>query len=619
MKTSGKRGFRKNLALILRGYRVVFAVWGKYIPWNLLQAAVSAVMPFFSLYMTRAIIDELTTTRDIRTLTTLALVTLIGLLLIRIVHRLIQGRVHVYGSDTWRKDLLFYLKTQNHLRFDVLENPDITLLRESIFSAKYATGGGLQILLWNIDILFRSIIDIVFSVCLTFSLFSLHSAVSGAQSGFLRWVQSPVSALIVLALIIANAAISIVTTNAETQKVNHEWQELARQNTRFSCLTHIFSADAYLFKMHPLILRAEEKLTRPAYILRAQKHKIKYGTIRIVWNHLMMAALYTFIAAKVYVGDIGIGSFLLYQGTVARFIAAVSEVALIVGKLIQNNDPLEKLFEYLDLPSDDRGGIGHVGCIDAAHPIEIEFQDVSYRYPGSNQDAVSHASFRIRQGQSLALVGPNGSGKSTMIKLLCRLYTPTAGRILLNGVDIALLDHREYIALLSVVFQDLKLFSFSIGENLSADSNYDRAKAQAAMETVGLGAYLASLEDGLDTYLHKDYVKKGVNVSGGEAQKIAIARAVYKDAPVYVFDEPTASLDAIAEAEVYRQFHTIRTNKTSIFISHRLSSCRFCDEIIVLDHGAIVQTGSHDALVKVENGLYHTLWQTQAQYYVEET
>ena len=217
MKTSGKHGFRKNLALILRGYRVVFAVWGKYIPWNLLQAAVSAVMPFFSLYMTRAIIDELTTTRDIRTLTTLALVTLIGLLLIRIVHRLIQGRVHVYGSDTWRKDLLFYLKTQNHLRFDVLENPDITLLRESIFSAKYATGGGLQILLWNIDILFRSIIDIVFSVCLTFSLFSLHSAVSGAQSGFLRWVQSPLSALIVLALIIANAAISIVTTNAETQ------------------------------------------------------------------------------------------------------------------------------------------------------------------------------------------------------------------------------------------------------------------------------------------------------------------------------------------------------------------------------------------------------------------
>ena len=427
-------------------------------------------------------------------------------------------------------------------------------------------------------------------------------------------MQSPLSALIVLALIIANAAISIVTTNAETQKVDHEWQELARQNTRFSCLTHIFSADAYLFKMHPLILRAEEKLTRPAYILRAQKHKIKYGTIRIVWNHLMMAALYTFIAAKVYVGDIGIGSFLLYQGTVARFIAAVSEVALIVGKLIQNNDPLEKLFEYLDLPSDDRGGIGHVGCIDAAHPIEIEFQDVSYRYPGSNQDAVSHASFRIRQWQSLALVGPNGSGKSTMIKLLCRLYTPTAGRILLNGVDIASLDHREYIALLSVVFQDLKLFSFSIGENLSADSNYDRAKAQAAMETVGLGAYLASLEDGLDTYLHKDYVKKGVNVSGGESQKIAIARAVYKDAPVYVFDEPTASLDAIAEAEVYRQFHTIRTNKTSIFIS-----CRFSDEIIVLDHGAIVQTGSHDALVKVENGLYHTLWQTQAQYYVEET
>ena len=218
-------------------------------------------------------------------------------------------------------------------------------------------------------------------------------------------------------------------------------------------------------------------------------------------------------------------------------------------------------------------------------------------------------------GKRLAVVGMNGSGKTTFIKLLCRLYDPTEGEILLNGIDIRKYNYAEYMNIFSVVFQDFKLFSLTLGENVASGSRIDREKVIDCLNKAGFSGRLAEMPNGIDTYLYTDYEKDGVNVSGGEAQKIAIARALYKDSPFIILDEPTAALDPIAEAEIYGKFDEIAGDKTAIYISHRLSSCKFCDEIAVFHEGAVIQQGTHASLVADESGKYYELWHAQAQYY----
>jgi ATP-binding cassette subfamily B protein len=209
----------------------------------------------------------------------------------------------------------------------------------------------------------------------------------------------------------------------------------------------------------------------------------------------------------------------------------------------------------------------------------------------------------------------NGSGKTTMIKLLCRLYRPTEGRITLNGIDIEKYKYEEYISLFSTVFQDYRLFGFSLGQNVAAALNYDEQKVRDSLDKVGFGDRLSEFPQGINTCIYKDFEETGVNVSGGESQKIAIARALYKDAPFIVLDEPTAALDPVAEYEIYSRMDSIAMGKTTVFISHRLSSCRFCDDIAVFHNGRLIQRGNHDELCRDASGKYYELWNSQAQYY----
>lgn len=240
---------------------------------------------------------------------------------------------------------------------------------------------------------------------------------------------------------------------------------------------------------------------------------------------------------------------------------------------------------------------------------------MSFQYPRSDVWALRHVNMKFKVGSRLAVVGMNGSGKTTFIKLLCRLYDPTEGQILLNGIDIRKYKYDDYMNVFAVVFQDFKLLGLPLGQNVAASAAYDRERVIDCLEKAGFGERLASMEKGLDTYLYKDLDENGVDVSGGEAQKIAIARALYKDAPFIILDEPTAALDPIAEAEIYSKFNDIAGDKTAIYISHRLSSCKFCDEIAVFHEGAVIQQGTHASLVADVNGKYYELWHAQAQYY----
>ncbi|SCX96186.1 ABC transporter ATP-binding protein [Butyrivibrio sp. INlla14] len=300
---------------------------------------------------------------------------------------------------------------------------------------------------------------------------------------------------------------------------------------------------------------------------------------------------------KAYIIDWGFGGIMPYSLDIARFLADT--------------------FEFLDYPNNMYQGSLTTEKRSDTH-YEVEFRDVSFKYPGSDNYALKNVNLKFTVGEKLAVVGMNGSGKTTFIKLLCRLYDPTEGTILLNGIDIKKYRYDEYMNIFSIVFQDFKLFAMPLGENVATSSDYDRDEVTRCLEKAGFADRLKRLPKGLDTFLYKKLDKEGVEVSGGEAQKIALARALYKDAPFVILDEPTAALDPVAEAEIYSKFNDIVGDKTAVYISHRLSSCKFCDEIAVFHEGGVIQKGTHEQLLADTTGKYYELWNAQAQYYNDD-
>ena len=342
----------------------------------------------------------------------------------------------------------------------------------------------------------------------------------------------------------------------------------------------------------------------PMGLLRAASGAVSQGFVGLI---------YLFAGLKALGGAFGVGSVTQYVGALAGLAQGFTDLLAVWSVLRSNAEYLKPVYEFLDTPNKMyQGSLTTEKRNDRRY--EIEFRDVSFQYPGTGTWALRHVNMKFDVGERLAVVGENGSGKTTFIKLLCRLYDPTEGVILLNGIDIRKYRYGDYLALFSVVFQDFKLLSQPLGKNVAASEDYDRARAEQCLVKAGFGARLEQLPEGLDTFLYRDFDEGGVEISGGEAQKIALARVLYQDAPFIVLDEPTAALDPEAEAEVYTKFNDIVEDKTAVYISHRLSSCRFCDEIAVFDGGRVVQQGTHDSLLEAQ-GKYRSLWEAQAQYY----
>ena len=328
----------------------------------------------------------------------------------------------------------------------------------------------------------------------------------------------------------------------------------------------------------------------------------------------MSGIIYLFVCVKAWAGAFPIGSATQYIGAITGVFMGLNGLIVAFENVRANGVFLSNTFEYLDIPNSMyQGSLTTEKRSDRQY--EVEFRNVSFKYPGSEAYALKNVNIKFKVGSRLAVVGMNGSGKTTFIKLLCRLYDPTEGEILLNGIDIRKYRYDDYRDIFSIVFQDFQLFAMPLGENVAVSASYDREDVADCLEKAGFSERLSTMPKGLDTVLYKTLDKDGVEVSGGEAQKIAIARAIYKNAPFIILDEPTAALDPVAEAEIYEKFNDIAGDKTAIYISHRLSSCRFCDEILVFDHGQIVQSGSHEELVHQEAGKYYALWNAQAQYY----
>lgn len=324
-------------------------------------------------------------------------------------------------------------------------------------------------------------------------------------------------------------------------------------------------------------------------------------------------AAYAFAAWGVCRGTLLIGGFTVQVSAANQFSAAATQL---MAKLVDLQMLGKVLGDYLAFEALPRERAEGERTWGGAASVQIEFQRVWFRYPNAEDYALKDVSLLIKNGEKLSLVGKNGAGKTTFIKLLCRLYRPERGCILLNGIDINEYKETEYRKILAVVFQDFKIFSFSVRENLAfgEETDEDNARVRAALQQVDILEQVERLPLGIDTPLYKEFGREGAELSGGEMQKIAIARALYRDSPLVVLDEPTASLDPYAEWEVFRRFAAMTEGRTAIYISHRLSSCRFCDAVAVFDNGRLEEYGSHEQLVR-DGKLYAKMWEAQAHFY----
>ena len=355
-------------------------------------------------------------------------------------------------------------------------------------------------------------------------------------------------------------------------------------------------------------------------VIQSKIIQAKWRFLSDVVSHVLwMAAqclVYVWLIDSIIKGRFTIGQFTLYLSAAATFFENVSAMFLSLSELYRRSREVDDFRSFQNFDGGDQRTEGIP--VPSMEQYEFVFENVSFRYPKAEKDALSHLNLTIRAGERLAVVGLNGAGKSTMIKLLLRLYEPSEGRILLNGVDIRSYEKKSYYGIFAPVFQEVNLFAFPMAENVSMKSptETDRQRAIHALAQAGLEDKLQSLPKGVDTELLKVIYDDGVDLSGGEKQKLALARALYKEAPVVILDEPTAALDALAERRLYQEFDQLIGGKTAVYISHRLSSTQFCSHVAMFRQGEMVEYGTHESLM-ARGGAYAEMFRLQAQYYVE--
>ncbi len=585
---------KKNIMIAIHYLSLAHKMSKTYIPLLCITAIIKSLSPFLNIIMPKFILDELIGEKRVEILVLYVSITVLGNGLINLLIKVLDTKVDIANFAMVNS---FELHMGEHIMsmdYENLEDPEILDQKEkAIFPINN------QGVLWR---MFGSMINLLQGLITMIGLI----AIVATLNVFLL--------LIIIAIMLVNASLL-----KKQQSMYYEmYQGLIPLNRKFGYYITLIgdfsmAKDVRINHMAPFILKKVEDYNSES-IFQFGKYFAKFGRtdgISAINLQIQMVAVYAYMAWQVLKGIIGVGSFTMYIAAANSFSGSIFTMLANFIEFNQNCKYLEQYLEFERRPSRKDSG---KKAIKNKEQVEIEFRNVSFRYPRSEEYTLKNVSLTIHSGEKLSIVGQNGAGKTTFIKLLCRLYEPLEGEILANGVNIKNYSSEEYNRLLAVVFQDYKLFSFSVRENIAFYRNVDEKKLSIALEKAGLKNRINKLAKGIETSIYKNFDKEGVELSGGEGQKLAIARAIYKEAPVVILDEPTAALDPYAEFEIYSRFNDLVNNKTAIYISHRLSSCRFCDHIAVFDRGELIEYGSHEELER-QNGLYSKMWHTQAQYY----
>ena len=619
-----KVNMRNAAALHLRGIKELHKVSPRFFPLITVYSIFSAITPYITVFFSAQILKELATMRREEILWQWVIAGVLCVGIAAIAKAMLYRRYNSLLNDLYgRKEILFIHKMFS-LDFSELDKQENHDLRAQIQQNENWSSWGLMRVEEAYIGAVSSVIGLLSGIVLTVSLFTSPVPES---AGWLTVLNNPVFILVLAAMMVV---VSIVAGNLSAKSMSC-WSDFSEEATFGNRLFGHFgfigqdkerSVDIRMNNQQRLVSaywKTNSSFGVDGPFGKAAKGKMGvYASLGVCITTLVTGFIYVFTCLKAWGGAFDVGSITQYVGAATAMVTNVFALTDLLGIMKTNAPYLEKTFEFLDIPNAMyQGSLTTEKRADRQY--EVEFKDVSFKYPGSDIWALRHVNMKFKVGKRLAIVGENGSGKTTFIKLLCRLYDPQEGQILLNGIDIRKYRYDDYMSIFSVVFQDFRLICQPLGNNVAGSIEYDRERVEKALIDAGFGDRLASMDKGLDTMIYKNLTEDGVDVSGGEAQKIAIARALYKDAPFIILDEPTAALDPIAEAEIYSKFNDIAGDKTAIYISHRLSSCKFCDEIAVFHEGGVIQHGTHAELIADETGKYHELWNAQAQYYTEKT
>lgn len=614
-----KQKMKASVELHKKGFRllkIIHEIDRNMLPRTILEAIINAFIPYISLFLSAEVIDllfEKEYKNAILTVFVMCGITLAAQLIVAILQ---------YYSGICRNNLPTELQGKirekaMELDYTTMDDPEIvSMIQNTEKAAQY--NGGMNWVIFRYRALLQYSISAITAIGLTVQLcFSLPKY----GNSVFHVLANPFVTILVLLL---TWFIGKKITNRQSEVVNQLENEIAKEHYKVESGLSYWSYEVLYNVSYGQILRvgglSEMVLANTEKYIDAnlpvfekmgtstRKSRIAEG----VETGLFSVAAYLVVLIKVLTEAITIGSFTKYAGALLQLNEAITKMVWSEAELKRLVDNLIKLADFLELNNKMETGSIHIEKRLDNH-YEIEFKDVGFCYPGSEKFVLRHVNAKITLKNKLAVVGKNGAGKSTFIKLLCRLYDPTEGVITLNGVDIRKYNYKEYLSLFGVVFQDFHLFNYSIAQNVATSSNYDEEKVMKCLEQAGILEFVKELPKGLETVLEKTE-EDSIQLSGGQSQKVSIARALYKDAPFVILDEPTAALDPISEAEIYERFDEMVEDKTSVYISHRMSSCRFCDEILVFEEGKICERGTHEELL-ARKGVYESLWTAQAKYY----
>lgn len=604
----------KKMKSVFSAFKEMHRLEKRLVPISVVVAIVMAVMPFVNIWFTSKIIDLLDMGAGMKELF-LYIGLAVGINLVLFFLNYFLGDMYfMYRSLMYNKELQSIASKLFKIEYQKLEDGDFKEIVHKHSEAQDRVFSSFVQFSWMLRDFISGAITLVISVIIIIPLFKIGFTRTGntyfEKPVFLLTIFGAIAVMVVIILIVA------LRMNKMWFKASDEYSRLDRI---FYYFINMFSdyntgKEIRLYKEQSLIEHAatDKILTDGEKVLKkASMNSAKSSSFVAILGAIVGFGIYLFIGVKGLYGLFGIGSLVLYCGSFMQIINGIMKMAATFGKTEEMVPLVNYYFEIMNTKDEMTYGDKELD----SDKFEIEFKNVSFRYPGAENYSLKNINLKIDDGEHLAVVGRNGSGKTTFIKLMCRLYDATEGEILINGTNIKEYTKQSIMKLYSVVFQDFQMFSLPLCENVSGGESYDREKLFYCLEKSNVKDRVLSMPDKEKTYLYKNIDKSGVEISGGEAQKLALARALYKDAPVVILDEPTAALDPIAEHEIYSRFNSFVQNKTAIYISHRLSSCVFCSRIVVFRSAELVESGTHAQLLE-QNATYSELWNAQAQYYM---
>lgn len=570
------------------------------LPMTFLSSALLSVKPFVLIYLSGWVVTSLSKKAEAADLMRGILLALCLYLVVHLCASYFAlTRERLRRKLSYNKDMRISKKVMS-LDYEAIESPKTHHLKRQIDESENMSGGNIECVTDGLHGFFMDLLTLVVATLMVFQ---------GAGQGY----------SLSLALVFAVGIFVLIGLGLLAQQKVHKlfqgaYGEVIESNRivgfYFDYVSNYKTGKSIrLYDQSPLIAGFMSNFTKKISDLLVGIHKksIKHIVTSGFLITLSTLSVYLFVGVHAVSGAIDAGHVVRSIGSITLLVSACTSMMKNISVNLSYVPYLKLYFDFMALtPSQPQGTLPTEKRDDNAY--EIAFHNVSFKYPGAADYALEDVSLKLRVGERLAIVGMNGSGKTTLIKLLCRLYDPSSGHITLNGIDIKKYNLAEYQSLFAVIFQDFHLMSFSVAENVATHKAFDEEKIKDLLDRVGF-------THDLNTPLYRNFDENGVTISGGEAQKVALARAMYQEAPIVILDEPTAALDPIAEYEVYRQFGEIVGSKTTFYISHRLSSCRFCDNIAVFDGGKLIELGSHDALVNQKQSKYHELWHAQANFY----